>query len=105
MSIRGGESERPTSAARSVGSVFELCIGARRLRFVTLAGKSSNTGVSNLSLGGGIAGGLFCCRTGEEETKSTNVALGRGSGGCTSLLGVLDARNDFDPGLVTFAKV
>lgn len=106
VSSNGGKSGRPRSAVKFAGSVFERCIGSRRLRLVTLAGKSSKTGERDISRGGRIAGGLLCCRTGEEESKSTNVAFGRAVGGCTSLLGALDdARNNLEPGLVTFANV
>ena len=106
VSSNGGESGRSRPAVKLAGGVFDRCMGSRRLRLVTLAGKSSNTGESDFSRGGGTAGGLLCCRTGEEETKSTNVALARAGGGCASLLGGLDdARNDLDPGLVTFAKL
>lgn len=101
----GDESRHSRSAVKFAGSVFERCIGSRRLRLVTLAGKSSKTGESDFCRGGDI-GGLLCCRTGEEESKSTNVALGRAGGGGTSLLDALDdARDALKPGLVTFAKV
>ena len=49
VSDNGGVPERSVSAPRSAGSVFERCIGARLLRLVTLAGKSSNTGDSDFS--------------------------------------------------------
>lgn len=106
VSSNGGEAGRSRSAVKFAGSVFDRCIGSRRLRLVTLAGKCSNTGESDFSWDGSIAGGLPCCCTGEEETKSTNVPLGGVGCGCAFLLGALDdARNDLDPGLVTFAKL
>lgn len=105
VSIGDGEPGRSIPAVRSAGSVFARCIGARRLRFVTLAGSSSNTGASDLSRVGDITEGLLSCRTGEEDTRSISVVLDRAGGGCTSLLDALDdARSSFDPGLVTFAK-
>jgi hypothetical protein len=62
----GGDSGRPGTSLSSAGKVREREIGARRLRFVKLAGRSSSRGDSALGRDGGL-GHL----TGDEVSRST----------------------------------
>lgn len=104
VSIGGGETECSFGALKSAGSVFDRCIGARLLRFVTLAGRSSSTGVSDLSLRADTAGGLLCCCTGDEESRLT-MPLGCADGVVARSFVFARTRDDRKPGLVTFAKL
>jgi hypothetical protein len=65
-STSGGDSGRPSTSLSSAGKVCEREIGARRLRFVTLAGRSSSRGDSVLGRDGGLAH-----LTGDEVSRST----------------------------------
>ena len=105
VSSGGGETDRLSSALKSAGSVFERCIGARLLLFVTLAGKSSSTGVSDFSLNLDTGAGLLCCRTGDDESRSTTAASDCANGATPCSLVFANTREDREPGFVTFAKL
>lgn len=102
----GSVSGRSSVVLRLVGRVFERCMGALLLRFVTLAGRSSSTGGSEFSRTGTVTGGLLCCRTGEEDSRSITAAFDRAGWGPISVsCDFANPRDSFDPGLVTFAKL
>jgi hypothetical protein len=105
VSVTGGVSELSISALRFAGSVFERCMGARLLRLVTLAGKSLSTGDGDFSRIMGMAAGLICSRTGDDESRSIVVPLDCVSGAATLYCGFARARDGLELGLVTFAKL
>ena len=105
VSVTGGVSELSISALRFAGSVFERCMGARLLRLVTLAGKSLSTGDGDFSRIVGMAAGLICSRTGDDESRSIVVLLECVSGAATLSCGFARARDGLELGLVTFAKL
>jgi hypothetical protein len=106
VSVTGGVSELSISALRFAGNVFERCMGARLLRLVTLAGKSLSIGDGDFSQIVGMAAGLICSRTGDDESRSIVVVpLDSVGGAATVSCGFARARDGLELGLVTFAKL
>jgi hypothetical protein len=63
---------RSTVLPISAGSVCDRCIGARLLRFVTLAGNSCGTGEGDFSRGC-RDGAVLRCAIGDDDNKSTTL--------------------------------
>jgi hypothetical protein len=114
VSSNGGVADRSKTVLLSAGSVFERCIGARLLLFVTLGGSSSSAGDNDFSSSGWIAGAATWALTSDEHSKSTTSVRGRSagrgggkgrSGSWSCAFAFARARDNLKPGLVTFAKL